>query len=173
MDFGYRLNPDGSESKHCFAEESESYADRTKNGLPEANIIKATNGFSIKESVVYATIKTELPPPPPPIDFDTGDSDQRFRPDAAEVSDDADDIDAKFEQIFRNPENVLDATGPNLNDSIELQNSDQLFESLAKAELPEDTPLDIEGVEYADASDKEDLPDAMTSYEADRLLSSR
>lgn len=41
--------------------------------------------------------------------------------------------------------------------------------------LPDgDSSFTLDNVEFADASDKEDsLPDAMTSYEADRLLSSR
>lgn len=41
--------------------------------------------------------------------------------------------------------------------------------------LPDgDSSLTLDNVEFADASDKEDsLPDAMTNYEADRLLSSR
>lgn len=173
VDFGYRLNPDGSESKHCFGDEAELYADRGKNGLPETNIVKAINGFTAKESVVYATIKTDIPPPPPPIDFDTNDSSQQYRQDIADASDDADDIDAKFEQIYRSPQNELDTNLPNASDGDDVQNSDQLFETLAKAELPDGSSLDIQDVEYADASDKEELPDDMTSFEADRLLSSR
>lgn len=40
--------------------------------------------------------------------------------------------------------------------------------------LPDgDSSFNLDNVEFADASDKEDLPDAMTAYEADRLLSSR
>lgn len=51
------------------------------------------------------------------------------------------------------------------------------FESDVNGEvrLPDgDSSFTLDNVEFADASDKEDsLPDAMTSYEADRLLSSR
>lgn len=179
VDFGYRLNPDGSESKHCFGEESELYADRRDNGLTEANLMKrTTNGFGApKQSVVYATIKSDVPPPPPPIDFDTGsiksDSDKHI--DDNDEEDDDDDIDAKFEQIYHSPQNVDDCGNrPNINSSNDgIDNSEQLFETLANDQLPEASPLDIQDVEYADASDKEDMPDEMTSYEADRLLSSR
>lgn len=177
VDFGYRLNPDGSESKHCYRDEIETYAEsKGNNGLHDVNIAKATNGFAVKQSVVYATIKTDVPPPPPPIDFDTdsisGD-DERNGVDIAATADDDDDddIDAKFEQIYHSPLNG-DVKRSNAN-TLDSENSDQLFESLAKAQLPDAIPLDIQDVEYADASDKEDLPDAMTSYEADRLLSSR
>lgn len=182
VDFGYRLNPDGSESKHCFGEESELYADRNDNGLTEVNLLKrTTNGFGEpKQSVVYATIKNDVPPPPPPIDFDTGsiksDTDNHHDVDDIDEDDDDDDIDAKFEKIYQSPDNVDDiGKRPNNNNTnIDgIDNSEQLFETLANDQLPEASPLDIQDVEYADASDKEDMPDAMTSYEADRLLSSR
>lgn len=180
VDFGYRLNPDGSESKHCYGDEIEMYADANGNQNSVHDAKPPTNGFApIKQSVVYATIKSDVPPPPPPIDFDTDSigSGDMVTAKAAIAKDDIDDedeeedddIDAKFEQIYHSPQNG------NTERSNGNENSDQLFETLAQ--MPDVAtatgPLDIDDVEYADVSDKEELPAAMTSYEADRLLSSR
>lgn len=65
------------------------------------------------------------------------------------------DIDEKFEQIYTSATKDLDMNG----DDVRLPDGDSSF--------------NLDNVEFADASDKEDLPDAMTAYEADRLLSSR
>lgn len=67
------------------------------------------------------------------------------------------DIDEKFEQIYTSATKDLDVN----NDDVRLPDGDG------------DSSFNLDNVEFADASDKEDLPDAMTAYEADRLLSSR
>lgn len=68
--------------------------------------------------------------------------------------DNVSDIDEKFEQIYSSATKDLDING-----DVRLPDGDSSF--------------NLDNVEFADASDKEDLPDAMTAYEADRLLSSR
>lgn len=70
--------------------------------------------------------------------------------------DNVSDIDEKFEQIYTSATKDLDLNG---DDDVRLPDGDSSF--------------NLDNVEFADASDKEDLPDAMTAYEADRLLSSR
>lgn len=70
------------------------------------------------------------------------------------------DIDEKFEQIYTSATKDLDVNGDD-DDDVRLPDGDG------------DSSFNLDNVEFADASDKEDLPDAMTAYEADRLLSSR
>lgn len=77
---------------------------------------------------------------------------QNYRIDDGYTNDDnVSDIDEKFEEIY---------SSATKNDT--------------DSRLPDgDSSFNLDNVEFADASDKEDLPDAMTAYEADRLLSSR
>lgn len=81
---------------------------------------------------------------------------QNYRIDESSPNDDnVSDIDEKFEQIYSSATKDLDINGSDVR-------------------LPDgDSSFNLENVEFADASDKEDLPDNMTAYEADRLLSSR
>lgn len=160
VDFGYRLNPDGSESRQVFGE-SELYTSSKKNctilneteELRKTQINSKTNGFSV-ESVVYATIKPEIPPP-----------NELF-------------LDCDYQQnenIYHSPQTILDPTRRTLSDDRESTDDDlPTILPPPRPPLPEGPPLDIQDVEFADASDKEDyLADDMTAYEAERLLSSR
>lgn len=82
---------------------------------------------------------------------------QNYRIDDNYSNDDnVSDIDEKFEQIYSSATKDLDINS----DDVRLPDGDSSFN------------LD-NSLEFADTSDKEDLPDAMTAYEADRLLSSR
>lgn len=63
------------------------------------------------------------------------------------------DIDEKFEQIYTSATKDLDVNGDDVD--VRLPDGDG------------DSSFNLDNVE------KEDLPDAMTAYEADRLLSSR
>lgn len=80
---------------------------------------------------------------------------QNYRIDDYPTDDNVSDIDEKFEQIYSSATKDLDVNG----DDVRLPDGDSSF--------------NLDNMEFADASDKEDLPDAMTAYEADRLLSSR
>lgn len=169
VDFGYRLNPDGSESRQIFGE-SELYrkSSDSEHLLEQQEIIKAqyrsttsssvsaTNGFAKESTVLYATIKPEVPPPT-----------DLFLESDYEAT----------EKIYHSPQTILDPTRPNLladhlNSTMMVG---QLPEPPPRPPLPEGPPLDIQDVEYADASDKEDylVEDMMTADEAERLLSSR
>lgn len=63
MDFGYRLNPDGSESKQCFSEEHYDVAQNlngNSSGVVERQRSdKRTVHYPVADSVVYAAIKSE------------------------------------------------------------------------------------------------------------------
>lgn len=88
------------------------------------------------------------------------DTQQNYRIDDYPNDDSVSDIDEKFEQIYSSATKDLDVNG----DDVRLPDGDSSF--------------NLDNVEFADASDKEDLQDAMaadmmTAYEADRLLSSR
>ncbi|XP_037040441.1 uncharacterized protein LOC119077363 isoform X3 [Bradysia coprophila] len=156
VDFGYRLNPDGSESCQVFGE-SELYQPTVKNGTNDTDefrkINSKTNGFSV-ESVVYATIKPEIPPP-----------NELF-------------LECDYQQsenIYHSPQTILDPTRRTLSDDRESTDDDlPTLLPPPRPPLPEGPPLDIQDVEFADASDKEDyLAEDMTADEAERLLSSR
>lgn len=201
VDFGYRLNPDGSESRQIFGE-SELYqqqknndhtavVDNYKKNDLTPSIIKNhsneqsnINGFSTAadiDSVLYAVIKPEVPPP-----------NELF------LDCDYDAINAENEKIYHSPQTMLDPTRPNLsrenildefvdhhqtiseiissNVKIVNQNSNSVPSPPPRPPLPDGPPLDLQDVEYADASDKDEdcyLADDMTADEADRLLSSR
>lgn len=160
VDFGYRLNPDGSESRQVFGE-SELYTPSVTNGtnsnepdeFRKTQINSKTNGFSA-ESVVYATIKPEIPPP-----------NELF-------------LECDYQQnenIYHSPQTILDPTRRTLSEDRE-STDDELPTLLPppRPPLPEGPPLDMQDVEFADASDKEDyLAEDMTADEAERLLSSR
>lgn len=164
VDFGYRLNPDGSESKQCFSEETEQYAIARNAGLDDLVTTSVNNGvhrsdkktihYPVGESVVYASIKSEPSSLSPPSGQKFNCDSKAYQTDDFQNDDSVSDVDEKFEQIYTS----------NTNDAEREQIS-----RLADG----DSSFNIDNVEYADASDKEDLPDAMTAYEADRLLSSR
>lgn len=82
-----------------------------------------------------------------------------YRIDDNPNDDNVSDIDEKFEQIYTSATKDLDVNGDDVD--VRLPDGDG------------DSSFNLDNVEFADASDKEDLPDAMTAYEADRLLSSR
>lgn len=172
VDFGYRLNPDGSESRQIFGE-SELYRKNSDSEqlLEQQEIIKsqyrsttsasnaATNGFAKESTVLYATIKPEIPPPADlflEYDYDRA---------------------AETEKIYHSPQTILDPTRPNLlvDHLINAVSGTSGAEAPPRPPLPEGPPLDLQDVEFADASDKEDylVEDMMTADEAERLLSSR
>lgn len=63
VDFGYRLNPDGSESKQCFSEERYDIAQNNNGNCSGAverqRCDKRTVHYPVADSVVYAAIKSE------------------------------------------------------------------------------------------------------------------
>lgn len=201
VDVGYRLNPDGSESKEIFGE-TELYHTSIKNSVleeleKEERLKKESYSRSIyntnsviqstpplppphaPESIIYATIKPEIPPPtelllnmknhdviPPYPDFDQQPS----------------SINNETDKVYHSPQTILDPTRPSLignDDDLLSRNRQSSPEPPMRPPLPEGPPLDLCDVEYADASDnevddvEENLPDAMTADEAERLLSSR
>lgn len=160
VDFGYRLNPDGSESKQCFTEEQ--HATANTNGVSVNGAIprsdKRTVHYPVADSVVYAAIKSEPASLSPPVEPKFNCDSKNYRIDDYPTDDNVSDIDEKFEQIYSSTTMDLDT---NNDDDIRLPDGDSSF--------------NLDNVEFADASDKEELEyaDAMTAYEADRLLSSR
>lgn len=173
VDFNYRLNPDGSESRQIFGESELYPADHHR---PEKMILETfktdeikqnanqstVNGFAAvckPESVLYATIKPEIPPP-----------------NELYLDCDYDAVNAENEKIYHSPQTILDPTRPNLIEDRDGLSKQLRSESPARPPLPEGPPLDIQDVEFADASDKDDdcmVEDMMTADEAERLLSSR
>lgn len=63
VDFGYRLNPDGSESKQCFSDEhydiAQSINGKGSGGVERQRSDKRTVHYPVADSVVYAAIKSE------------------------------------------------------------------------------------------------------------------
>lgn len=182
VDFGYRLNPDGSESKQCFSEEADEYVTARNHSVVEehdivvSNVVhkKTTIHYPVADSVVYASIKSEPtslsppPPPPPPTlaqpiesKYECVNRNYRIEDDYANDVDNVSDIDEKFEQIYSSTANDKDDDIVDLNGDADDDDDDEA------------AAFDLDNVEFADASEKDELPDAMTSYEADRLLSSR
>lgn len=189
VDFGYRLNPDGSETRPVYGE-SDLYSSPTTKSpillaeqqlLQQQERIKAqyrtplANGFggSKESSVLYATIKPEVPPP----------SDLFL-----ECSANGYDATSTTEKIYHSPQTILDPTRSNFNEELNpphppMSSFGQLPEPPPRPPLPEGPPLDLDGVEFADAeeadeplsSDRVDfLADAvMTADEEERLLSAR
>lgn len=75
VDFGYRLNPDGSESKQCFSDEHyDNVAQNQVNGNRSAGNVerqrfdKRTVHYPVADSVVYAAIKSEPSSLSPPFE---------------------------------------------------------------------------------------------------------
>lgn len=119
------------------------------------------------ETVVYAIIKPEIP--------SASELMLEVEKDEAIILDREDKN--EIEKGYHSPQTILDPTRITLT-----ENDDVLSKPLPDlpinrpTKLIPDSPLDIQDVEYADASDNEEehsLPDAMTADEADRLLSSR
>lgn len=174
VDFGYRLNPDGSESKQCFSEEQYDTAENVNvnlnNGQNNMNLVnhqlppaprfdKRTVHYPVADSVVYAAIKSEPASLSPPVELKFNCDTTNYRiDDYSNADDNLSDIDEKFEQIYSSATKDLDILNDD-DDDVRLPDGDSSF--------------NLDSVEFVDASDKEDLPDAMTAYEADRLLSSR
>lgn len=190
VDFGYRLNPDGSESKQCFSEETDDYVVARNNhsviderDTVVSNVVlkKTTVHYPVTDSVVYAAIKSEPtslspPPPPPPIQqqpietkYNCVNRNYRIEDDYTNDTDNVSDIDEKFEQLYSSTANDKDDDIVDLNGDVDGVDDD--IDDIDDA--VDQAAFDLDNVEYADASEKDDLPDAMTSYEADRLLSSR
>lgn len=72
VDFGYRLNPDGSESKQCYSEDQYDIAQNV-NGVRSAGVErqrcdKRTVHYPVADSVVYAAIKSEPSSLSPPFE---------------------------------------------------------------------------------------------------------
>lgn len=189
VDLAHRIQPEGIESDQAY-DENESYRRKIENG----NEI-------IKEKVVYATIKPELPMMPVK---------ELLISEKENILDDGMDV---TDRGYISPQKILDPTRPrlHLDDIEELFNKKLPPEPLScgseteedeeelvavpaplmKAKkipppIPElNSPLDLQDVEFADASDNEEnddankrneeeiIPDAMTHDEAERLLSSR
>ena len=187
VDLAHRAQPEGIESDEVY-DENESYR-RLENADEMA-----------KDKIVYATIKPELPVKEIVLEKEN-------------ILDiDADDV--KPEQIeldrgYISPQRILDPTRTRLHDDDEVDfvlnkklppeplgsetetEDDEEVKPMKKIPppVPElNSPLDLQDVEYADASDNDEndvnnrkisnaseqvIPDAMTSDEADRLLSSR
>lgn len=83
VDFGYRLNPDGSESKQCFSDEHyDSVTQNQVNGNNRGGVVvvgsgnnverqrfdKRTVHYPVADSVVYAAIKSEPSSLSPPFE---------------------------------------------------------------------------------------------------------
>lgn len=197
VDFGYRLNPDGSESKQCFSEETDDYVTARNHSVIEerettvvSNVVhkKTTVHYPVADSIVYASIKSEptslsppppivaAPPPPlPPQTIETKyncvNRNYRIEDDYTNDTDNVSDIDEKFEQIYSSTANDKDDDGDivDLNGDVDIDDVDDDDYN----DVGDQRAFDLDNVEFADASEKDELPDAMTSYEADRLLSSR
>jgi neurabin len=192
VDLEHRVQPEGIESDQLY-DESESYKRKLENGSE-----------AIKEKVVYATIKPELPVllvhEKENILDEDGEYDVRISHDVTDRG-------------YVSPQKILDPTCTRLHedkDIEELFNKKLPPEPLSETETEEEeeeplpmlpakkipppipelqSPLDLQDVEFADASDAEDevntrklsddndhdstIPDAMTHDEAERLLSSR
>ncbi|XP_053688324.1 protein piccolo isoform X2 [Sabethes cyaneus] len=86
------------------------------------------------------------------------------------------------EKGYHSPQTILDPTRPTLTEYEDDYSNKTLpdppsLASMRPPPIPEGPPLDLQDVQYADASDNEHdslvLPDEMTADEAERLLSSR
>lgn len=175
VDVGYRLNPEGNESKQIFGE-TELYQTSIKNSvleeLEKEELMKREpytppRTINNPESVIYASIKPEIPPPTELM-----------------LESSFDDYDS--EKGYHSPQTILDPTRPTLiADGEAAAATPQITtkpippEIPSRPPLPEGPPLDLQDVEFADASDEEPeveeklVPDTMTADEAERLLSSR
>lgn len=194
VDLAHRAQPEGIESDEVY-DENESYR-RLENG--------GGAGEETKEKVVYATIKPEVPV-------------KELLYEKENILDiDADEVKVEpqspVEKSYISPQRLLDPTRARLHDDDEIdyvlnkklppEPPGEMSETETEEEeekpkppkkipppIPElNSPLDLNDVEFADASDEEEeaencrktsyaseqvIPDAMTADEADRLLSSR
>lgn len=188
VDLAHRIQPEGIESDQAY-DENESYRRKVENG----NEI-------IKEKVVYATIKPEIPMVPV----------KELLYEKENILDEDTDPDVT-DRGYISPQKILDPTKPRLHqddDFEEFINKKLPPEPLGGSETEEEevelppaplkakkipppvpelnSPLDLQDVVFADASDNEEnddankrneeeeiIPDAMTHDEAERLLSSR
>lgn len=175
VDVGYRLNPEGNESKQIFGE-TELYQTSIKNSVLEELEKEelrrepyTPRTITKPESCIYASIKPEIPPPTELM-----------------LESSFDDFDS--EKGYHSPQTILDPTRPTLigdGEAAPIQQPPTIItkpippELPSRPPLPEGPPLDLQDVEYADASDEEPeveeklIPDTMTADEAERLLSSR
>lgn len=188
VDLAHRAQPEGIESDEVY-DENDSY------------LHLENDSESTKEKIVYATIKPELPVKEMVLEKEN-------------ILDiDADDV--RIEQMepergYVSPQRILDPTRTRLHDDevdfvlnkklppeppgegSETETEEDIEVKQMKKippPVPElNSPLDLQDVEYADASDNDEndvnnrnisnaseqvIPDAMTADEADRLLSSR
>lgn len=198
VDLAHRVQPEGIESDQSY-DENESYRRKIEN-----------SNETVKEKIVYATIKPELPLLP---------IKELIYEKENILDDDLDDIKQHHEipdgGYNISPQKLLDPTRvhlrddtnieeffnkklppePNGSESSETETDDEAIPTtrLARKKTPPpvpeiNSPLDLQDVEYADASDNEEcyvnnrslsdkneqiIPDAMTHDEAERLLSSR
>lgn len=189
VDLAHRAQPEGIESDEVY-DENESYR-RLENG-----------GEVLKEKIVYATIKPELPV-------------KELLYEKENILDiDAEDVKVELvepERGYISPQRILDPTRTRLHDDDEVDfvlnkklppeppgeksetETEDEEEVIPMKRIPPpvpelNSPLDLQDVEFADASDDDEnvvnsrrisnaseqvIPDAMTADEADRLLSSR
>jgi hypothetical protein len=185
VDLAHRIQPEGIESDEIY-DENDSYRKMIENGSE-----------LIKEKIVYATIKPEVPI-------------KELLYEKENILDEDTDPDVT-DRGYISPQKFLDPTRPRLHsddkDIEELFNrklppepigggseteEEEIMPPVAPLKIkkipppiPElNSPLDMQDVEFADASDNEEnddankrneeiIPDAMTHDEAERLLSSR
>lgn len=181
VDLAHRIQPEGIESDQAY-DENESYRRKAENG---------------SDPIVYATIKPEIPLMPV----------KELLYEKENILDEDTDQDVT-DRGYISPQKILDPTRARLHsddrDIEELFNKKLPPEPVGGSETEEDeimppapikakkipppvpelhSPLDLQDVEFADASDsevddvnkrnEEMIPDAMTHDEAERLLSSR
>lgn len=180
VDVGYRLNPDGSESKQIYGE-AELYQSAPGDSNVIARNFHPSNRLYEDEPTVYAIIKPEIPPPAAELFFD-----QQAAVEAREKSDDDDKEKHHHVRSNDNDDNVGGSAERRRSFVSHLDAQDS-FENTELPALPHQKPppppegptLDLQDVKYVDASEGEEegqddnLPDAMTADEAERLLSSR
>lgn len=182
VDVSHRLESDGCESKEIFGE-SELYntcviknsvleelekEERLKSGDFITNNRPHYMQHRKTDNIIYATIKPEIPPP----------TELLLNNSVNGSTSSGTDYDNDYEindKNYHSPQTILDPTRPTL---VGEESSQVVPPVPIRPPLPKGPPLDLQDVEYADASDNEDdrndsLPDAMTADEADRLLSSR
>lgn len=192
VDLAHRAQPEGIESDEVY-DEKESY-----------RRLETSNGEVKEEKIVYATIKPELPMKEPLYE----------RENILDI--DADEVKHELvepEKCYISPQRLLDPTRARLHEDDEVDyvlnkklppeppgeisgtETEEEEEVKPTRKVPPpvpelNSPLDLQDVEFADASDDEDgsqinsrrisnasgyvtIPETMTADEADRLLSSR
>uniref|UniRef100_A0A1B0CQA5 Neurabin-1 n=2 Tax=Lutzomyia longipalpis TaxID=7200 RepID=A0A1B0CQA5_LUTLO len=186
VDVGYRLNPDGSEGDDSYRENDYYGGGQGGEGykVPSRTIpppLPFPPPMEVEGKVVYATIKPELPPPNELFADSKSNS----------LEEDVQSPPSGNSTDYHSPQTILDPTRPTLiggtaeaNGCHEDKFTDDPEIFLAQKPLPpppsppmsDGPPLDVQDdVKFADASDSdhENMPDAMTADEADKLLSSR